>query len=190
MPTIKRYPNRKLYDTEGKQYITLEGIAELIRRGEEIHVIDNATGEDLTALTLTQVIFELEKKQSGFLPRNVLSGLIQAGGDRISTLHRSLVSTIGFWHIVDEEIKRRVNALIKQGDLAESEGQRLVDRLLALGHTPPPGGETDPKMQDLNLEIDRALEERGVPTRGDLEGILQQLDNLAEKLDDLDQTQP
>jgi polyhydroxyalkanoate synthesis repressor PhaR len=188
MSTIKRYPNRKLYDTEAKQYITLEGIAELIRRGEEIRVIDNATGEDLTALTLTQVIFELEKKQSGFLPRNVLSSLIQAGGDRISTLQRSLVSTIGFWHIVDEEIKRRVNALVKQGDLAEGEGQRLVDRLMALGHITP-AGETDPKIQELHQEIDRALEERGIPTRGDLDHILQQLDNLAEKLDDLDQTQ-
>jgi polyhydroxyalkanoate synthesis repressor PhaR len=189
MPTIKRYPNRKLYDTEAKQYITLEGIADLIRRGDEIHVVDNATGEDLTALTLSQVIFELEKKQSGFLPRNVLSSLIQAGGDRISTLQRSLVSTIGFWRIVDEEIKRRVQALIKQGDLAEGEGQRLVEKLLSFGHLPS-SQETDPKVQALHKEVEQALAEREIPTRGDLDRILEQLDSLAEKLNDLGQSEP
>ena len=67
MPIIKRYPNRKLYDTEAKKYITLDGIAELIRQGEEVVVIDHTTNEDLTAVTLTQIIFEQEKKSSGFL---------------------------------------------------------------------------------------------------------------------------
>ena len=189
MPTIKRYPNRKLYDTEAKQYITLEGIASLIRRGDEIHVVDNSTGEDLTALTLTQVIFELEKKQSGFLPRNVLSSLIQAGGDRISTLQRSLISTVGIWRIVDDEIKRRVQALIKQGDLAEGEGQRLVDKLLAFGHTPS-GQEPDLKEQELHREVEEALTGRGVPTREDFDRILEQLDSLAGQLDDLGQVEP
>ncbi|MCK5314811.1 MAG: polyhydroxyalkanoate synthesis regulator DNA-binding domain-containing protein, partial [Anaerolineales bacterium] len=74
MLNIKRYPNRKLYDTEAKQYITLDEIADLIRQGQEIRVTDNVTGEDLTAVTLSQIIFEQEKKQSGFLPRSVLTG--------------------------------------------------------------------------------------------------------------------
>ena len=89
MPVIKRYPNRKLYDTEAKQYITLDGIAGLIREGQEVSVIDHATGEDLTAVTLTQIIFEQEKKRKGFLPQTVLTGLIQAGGDTMSTLRRT-----------------------------------------------------------------------------------------------------
>ena len=82
MPTIKRYPNRKLYNTETKQYITLDELAELIREGRELEVIDNANGEDLTVLTMTQVLFEQVKKQTGFLPRTLLAGLIQAGGRR------------------------------------------------------------------------------------------------------------
>ena len=61
---IKRYPNRKLYDTEAKQYITLEGIASVIRSGQEVQVIDHVTWEDLTALTLSQIILEQEKRQS------------------------------------------------------------------------------------------------------------------------------
>ena len=51
MLVIKRYPNRKLYDTTAKQYITLEGIAARIRDGEEVQIVDHATGEDLTTLT-------------------------------------------------------------------------------------------------------------------------------------------
>ena len=58
MLVIKRYPNRKLYDTEAKRYITLDGITELIHRGEDLHVVDHETGEDLTTVTLSQIIFE------------------------------------------------------------------------------------------------------------------------------------
>ena len=67
MRIIKRYSNRKLYDTAAKEYITLEAIADLIRAGEEIQVVDNVTEEDLTALTLSQIILEQEKKKKGFV---------------------------------------------------------------------------------------------------------------------------
>ena len=60
---IKRYPNRKLYNTDTKTYITLDAIAALIRKGQSVQVVDNATGDDLTALTLSQIIFEQEKKR-------------------------------------------------------------------------------------------------------------------------------
>ena len=75
---IKRYQNRKLYDTSAKQYITLEGVANLIRQGNSVQIIDNVTEEDLTTVTLMQIIMEQEKK-SGFLPKSILVGLIQAG---------------------------------------------------------------------------------------------------------------
>ncbi len=117
MPIIKRYPNRKLYNTETKQYITLEEISILIREGAEVRVVDHASGEDLTAVTLTQIIFELEKKQSGFLPRSILSGLIQAGGERIGAIQRTLASSLGLSHLVDEEIRRRLQTLAEEGQL-------------------------------------------------------------------------
>jgi polyhydroxyalkanoate synthesis repressor PhaR len=100
---IKRYPNRKLYDTEAKQYITLDGIATLIRQGEQVSVVDHASSEDLTALTLTQVIFEQEKRRSGFLPQSVLTGLIQAGGETMTTLRRTLAAPLEMARQVDEE---------------------------------------------------------------------------------------
>jgi len=76
---IKRYQNRKLYDTSAKRYITLDGIAQLTRQGNNVQIIDNVTEEDLTNVTLMQIIMEQEKKKSGFLPLSILVGLIQAG---------------------------------------------------------------------------------------------------------------
>ena len=179
MPIIKRYPNRKLYDTEAKRYITLEEIAALIREGQEVSVIDHASGEDLTALTLTQVILEQEKKQSGFLPQTVLAGLIQAGGERLSTLRHTLASPLELAHHVDEEIERRLQSLISRGELASEEALHLQDKLLG----------QDTRLRDLPLpdeqKLQRILDERGVPTHDDLEQILEQLEILTTKLNEL-----
>lgn len=82
---IKRYANRKLYDTQRSRYVTLEQIAEMIRAGEDVRIVDNNSKEDLTALTLTQILFEEEKK-GGFLPLAALRNIIQSGGQSISSI--------------------------------------------------------------------------------------------------------
>ena len=76
MLLIKRYLNRKLYDTQSRRYITLEQIGSLIRQGTDIQVIDHKSGEDLTAITLAQVIAGQEKKQTGSVPSSALADLI------------------------------------------------------------------------------------------------------------------
>lgn len=91
MPTIKRYPNRKLYDTEAKRYVTLDNITQMIHAGQEVQVVDHETGEDLTNLTLSQIIFEQEKKGSGLLPRALLTNLIRAGEDTFEQVRRALL---------------------------------------------------------------------------------------------------
>ena len=96
MVVIKRYPNRKLYDTVAKQYIALEGIAELVRQGSEIKVVDHASGEDLTAFTLTQIILEQEKKRPGLLTHSFLTDLIRTRGERISALKSNLIAPSPF----------------------------------------------------------------------------------------------
>ncbi len=75
---IKRYDNRKLYDTEQKRYISLEEIALLVRGGEQVVVTDNATGADISSQTLAKVLLEAE---SGALPQpQFLHELLRAGG--------------------------------------------------------------------------------------------------------------
>src|SRR6059036_2285823 len=78
---IKRYANRKLYDTEHSRYVTLEQISEMIRHGDDVKIVDNKTKEDLTTVTLAQIIFEEEKKQRSFLPLSAMRNIIQSGGE-------------------------------------------------------------------------------------------------------------
>ncbi len=80
---IKRYENRKLYDTENRRYISLEEIAGLIRDGVEVQVVDNTNGEDITTQTLTQVIFEEGKKGRNPLSKDLLHRVIRLGSDFI-----------------------------------------------------------------------------------------------------------
>ncbi len=81
---IKRYQNRKLYDTQQSCYVTLDDIAKMIRASEEVMVIDNKTKNDITAATLTQIIFEAEKKASQYAPLFTLREIIQNGNGSIS----------------------------------------------------------------------------------------------------------
>src|SRR5438552_1622968 len=76
---IKRYSNRKLYDTQESRYVTLEEIEEMIRAGREVTVVDAASGEDLTSVTLTQIILENERNHRANLPSAFLHQLIKHG---------------------------------------------------------------------------------------------------------------
>ncbi len=177
MQLIKRYPNRKLYHMQEKKYITLEGISELIRDGKEVQVLDHNTGEDLTAVTLSQIIFEQEKKRGGFLPQSVLTGLIRSGGDTVHAVRRTLESSLGAVQDIGDEIERRIRTLVENGDMEADEAARLVEKLVAQGK----------KLAPLPLEehLHHALSKRGIPTRAELDQLTHYIDTLASKIDDL-----
>lgn len=106
---IKRYRNRKLYDTSDSCYVTLEDISELIKQGEDVQVIDNTTKEDMTAVTLAQIIFEEQKKKTHVLPLGTFRNIIQGG----SVALRDLVSRGAkeFTHVkefVDDKVRPAV----------------------------------------------------------------------------------
>jgi polyhydroxyalkanoate synthesis repressor PhaR len=80
---IKRYSNRKLYDTKDSRYVTLQQIGEMVRAGEEVQIIDNATKEDKTEVTLALIISEDLKSQPRSVPLGTLRDLIQERGERL-----------------------------------------------------------------------------------------------------------
>jgi len=84
---IKRYTNRKLYDTVESRYVTLDEIAQMIKAGAEVKIIDNRTKEDLTSVTLAQIIFEEEKKRSQ-MPLGVLREIIRHGGEAVAGFYQ------------------------------------------------------------------------------------------------------
>lgn len=83
---IKKYANRKLYDTRTSRYITLEGIAQLVRDGHEIKVVDRADGRDLTQVTLSQVVLEEEKRGP--------ARLVDAGGEMLHDRGQALLDYV------------------------------------------------------------------------------------------------
>lgn len=83
---IKKYANRRLYDTSASAYVTLVHLSELTRQGKEFTVQDAKTGEDLTRAVLAQIIFEQENKKEGVLPVSFLRQLIQFYGDNFQTM--------------------------------------------------------------------------------------------------------
>ena len=80
---IKRYSNRKLYDTKDSRYVTLQQIGEMVRAGEEVQIIDNATKEDKTEVTLALIISEDLKSKPRSVPLGTLRTLIQERGERL-----------------------------------------------------------------------------------------------------------
>ena len=83
---IKKYANRKLYDAQTSRYITLEGIAELVRDGHEIHVVDRDTGQDLTQVILSQIVLSAEKRGP--------ARLVDAGADVIHDRGQALLDYV------------------------------------------------------------------------------------------------
>jgi polyhydroxyalkanoate synthesis repressor PhaR len=86
---IKRYSNRKLYDTKDSRYVTLLQIAEMVRGGEEVQIIDNNTKDDLTEVTLAQIIYEEQKSHSKNVPLQTLKELIHQRTEKVIARERA-----------------------------------------------------------------------------------------------------
>ena len=114
---IKRYANRKLYDTEHSRYVTLDQISEMIRNGDDVKIVDNKTKEDLTTVTLAQIIFEEEKKQRSFLPLAAMRNIIQSGGAWFAEAQRRVQSILPGKRSASEE----------DGGVAEPEAADAAD---------------------------------------------------------------
>ncbi|MDP8221900.1 MAG: polyhydroxyalkanoate synthesis regulator DNA-binding domain-containing protein [Candidatus Lernaella stagnicola] len=131
---IKRYQNRKLYDTEASAYVTLDDIARMIKQGVDVKVIDNKTKNDLTSLTLTQIIFEEEKKHKSILPLSTLRRIIASGGESISEfVDRHIVPGLNSVTHARREMERYINRLVKKGKMDPEEGRSILQDLVSGG---------------------------------------------------------
>jgi polyhydroxyalkanoate synthesis repressor PhaR len=127
---IKRYQNRKLYDTEASAYVTLDDIAQMIKAGIDVKVIDNKSKKDLTSLTLTQIIFEEEKKQKSILPLAALKRIIATSGESIGDfVDRHIIPGLNSFAQARREMEKYVNRLVKRGKLEPDEGKRMLTDL-------------------------------------------------------------
>ena len=109
---IKRYGNRKLYDTLESRYITLEEIARLVRGSADVKVIDNENGDDLTAITFAQIILEEEKRRSSLLSLGLLRELIQHGEDTLAQLRSRVDKSLEAIGTMGEKAGRRMQEMV------------------------------------------------------------------------------
>src|SRR5438067_11357440 len=98
---IKKYANRKLYDTRASRYVTLDGIAQLVRDGHEIKVVDRDNGQDLTQVTLSQIVLEEEKRGP--------ARLVDAGGEMLHDRGRALLDYVGKTLNVPADMRHEVD---------------------------------------------------------------------------------
>jgi len=167
MVLIKRYANRKLYNTETSRYITLKGIAELIEQGAEVRVVDNETGEDITSVALSQILVDNERAQRA-VPRTLLSDLIQRSGD---VLYGALKRGVGDAQENLGELQRNVRQAIRT---REQEASRWRDTARA---------EWDEMVHGAVERVFKALD---LPRRTDIEALNDNLERVAAALERLD----
>ncbi len=132
MHKIKRYANRKLYDTTDKKYITLTQLTVMIKEGIEIYVFDNKTGEDITASVLAKMIAHGEKEAHDNLSASTLMRFIRKGGDTVADYAKKYTSV---WQsalsLAEDETDKLVNKLVKDRELSESEGRNLKKEIIS-----------------------------------------------------------
>lgn len=178
MRTIKRYSNRKLYDTREKRYLTLKHLSRMVGDGEKIQVVDNDTGKDITGVVLSKALTGKEKDSAGgFLPAELLSNLLQGRPHQLlDYLQSSWETGLEQLKEFEGEIDKRVQGL--KGKLSAKEAKALRDSLLS-------GFRSRWKALENSLEgrLEAALESMPVASRRDIDRIEAQIEDLGDRLE-------
>ena len=120
---IKKYANRKLYDTRTSRYVTLEGISQLVREGHDIEVVDRETGTDLTPLVLSQIVMGEEKRGRGRFNGDAGGNVQERGQALLDYVRRTLNVPAS---LVSNEVERRRGDL---EELVDGAIERAMERL-------------------------------------------------------------
>jgi len=172
---IKKYANRRLYNTETSSYVTLDHLADMIKSGEEFVVRDAKTGEDITRAVLTQIIFEKETREKNMLPISFLRQLISLYGDglqamvpsylqsamEVLTRHQEQIRSTcgedvdtGSFMPIFEELTRQNLALFEQSMRAFASGAQTAAKPAAKPATDTPkAGDKDQEIADLQAQL-------------------------------------
>jgi len=148
---IKKYGNRRLYDTAGSRYVNLDDIAALIREGRELKVVDAKTGQDLTRVTLTQIITEDAKDKPTGLPLELLRQLIIASDEvRQEFVMWYLKSAFDTYQKVQDAVQSRLGE-VQSAILSPVD---LMKKFLGTAPAPPPlKVEPEPEMDALRKRV-------------------------------------
>ena len=147
---IKKYGNRRLYDTAGSRYVNLDDIAVLIREGKDLKVVDAKTGQDLTRVTLTQIITEDAKEKPTGLPLELLRQLIVASDEvRQEFIMWYLKSAFDTYAKVQDAVQSRLGEV----QSAITSPMEVIRKFLGSSGPPPPKPEADSELDALRKRV-------------------------------------
>ena len=163
---IKKYANRRLYNTESSTYITLEHLAEMVRKKREFKVLDAKTGEDITHAVLTQIIMDEEARGGTMLPVNFLRQLIGMYGDSMqSMVPQYLEASLEAFQRNQTQFRDAMAGALASGPFAEIAKRNMELFTAAAGKParsePPANGDTDEvaqlkrQLEELQAKVDR-----------------------------------
>ena len=132
MRIIKRYSNRRLYDTQTSSTIKQSDVAGMIKKGIEVRIIDSSTGNDITTIILGRILLaETEKWEDNNESNDFLTHIIELGGKHsMSILKNTVLASIGAFQVTIAKAEKIIDDLIKKGDLKESDRKTAVLELL------------------------------------------------------------
>ncbi len=158
---IKKYGNRRMYDTSTSRYINLEDIAELVRNGTDVKVVDAKTGADLTSITLAQIIMEHAKEEPGGFPLELLRQIIVAGNHAgREVIMWYLKSAFDAYHKIQGALHTGITDL----QAAASSPVDIMKRMM--GATPPPQTTEKVELDELRRRLaELELKQRGETSR-------------------------
>ncbi len=179
---IKRYSNRKLYDTIGKSYVTLEAIATLIEKDEKIQIVENDSGEDITASVLSQLIAERTRNKSKEYSPSLFIDLIKKGGGSMYDCARKIGQAIGETaYSVEEEIENKVKKLLSSEKITSEEKKQFHHELES--HRLSYLRKIEEQLENI---VDVVLKKVNVPTKKEIENLSELVSRLADRIEKLE----
>jgi polyhydroxyalkanoate synthesis repressor PhaR len=176
---IKKYPNRKFYDTVDKRYVSLFGISTLVRDGEEVQVVETKTGDDITSLVLAQVLRD-QQRRGTLLPRSLLAALVTRGAGGLKQLRNPLQTSVRALQALEDDVHGRIDTLASRGEITLAEAQEWREELAAGARDRQAAAE-----ERIIQEIQDSLVRLDVPTEAELTGLGRQLGQIEAKVDSL-----
>jgi polyhydroxyalkanoate synthesis repressor PhaR len=179
MHVIKRYANRKLYDTHDRRYVTLAQIAERLRAGEDVQIVDNPTGKDITSVTLSQILAETGRKDAEALPKTFLTDIVRRGGGALSdALKKGSDALSQVMDLAEEQVERRIKALATAGEIPQREARRIIEYLRK-------GAAENRRALEARVEegVKATLSRLDIPSKSDIDALAERLDRLHEALE-------
>jgi len=191
MRIIKRYKNRRLYDTELKSYITHTELGYIIRRGDPFKVIDSSTGKEITLAVLGQVLIgNLKNEKDKTKSKERLIELINKGGRKsMSILRNTYLASVGMFNLTKNKAEEIIDSLIKAGDISKSERKEAVLELLDKAEKSAAKmkekivKETGNIQKNLQKDVGNVVGKFKLATQKDIDALNKKIDKLAKALE-------